>query len=211
MERRVIKFNLVGAICVLILIISIIIGIIVFAVKGHNKNDGTNDNNQIIEQDKNIDENKEYKEKVTIKGNEQEIIMKACKGTFGYSMKYDVNSFYVEKDASGRDEFNSLYSNTINVIVFKRNGNYDEKVEQLKLNSTNGNNKNIGDRYNVKEDFINGLRVVIETEDKSEGKTSTYYVRADDGYFVIEANCGYGFEDMVWPIIEKMIGTFKIL
>ena len=33
MERRVIKFNLVGAICVLILIVTAIVGITVFTVK----------------------------------------------------------------------------------------------------------------------------------------------------------------------------------
>ena len=39
MEKRVIKFNLVGAIFVIILIIAIIVGVVMAVVKSKNKND----------------------------------------------------------------------------------------------------------------------------------------------------------------------------
>ena len=70
MERKVIKFNLVGAIGIVILIVAIIIGVIMFMAKGKNRNDNddTNGNNLIQYNDGKIDETKEIKEKITIQG-----------------------------------------------------------------------------------------------------------------------------------------------
>ena len=175
MEKRVIKFNLVGAIFVIILIILTIVGIVIIATKPKNNNDNFDSNNQ-LEQNNDIDENKEIKADVMIQGTKREIIMKTCKGSYGYTMQYDINSFYVEKDVNGVDKFNSLYSDTVNISVLKSSGIYEEEIE-----------KNTNEKIN------------------------TYYIKSYDGYFVVQVNCGLGFEDMLWPVIEKMIETFEIL
>nr|MBP3681469.1 hypothetical protein [Clostridia bacterium] len=217
MERKVIKFNLVGAIGIVILIVAIIIGVIMFMAKGKNRNDNddTNGNNLIQYNDGKIDETKEIKEKITIQGSEQEIVMKTCKGSFGYSMKYDTGSFYVEKHVNGIDEFKSLYTNTVNITVYKKNGDYEKDMEELKAeyeklkNSENG--ENFVDELEIKEKSINGAKVIVKHEKLSDKRLDTYYIKNDDGYFVVEANCGLQFENMVGPIIEKMVESFEVL
>ena len=42
-------------------------------------------------------------------------------------------------------------------------------------------------------------------------KIYTYYIKSYDGYFVVQVNCGLKFENMMWPIIEKMVESFEIL
>lgn len=212
MEKRVIKFNLVGAIFVIILIILAIVGIVIIATKPKNNNDNFDSNNQ-LEQNNDIDENKEIKADVMIQGTKREIVMKTCKGSYGYTMQYDINSFYVEKDVNGVDKFNSLYSDTVNISVLKSSGIYEEEIEKLRLNSNTmiTNNINITDGYEIEEKVINGLKVNIKKEKNTNEKINTYYIKSYDGYFVVQVNCGLGFEDMLWPVIEKMIETFEIL
>lgn len=212
MEKRVIKFNLVGAIFVIILIILTIVGIVIIATKPKNNNDNFDSNNQ-LEQNNDIDENKEIKADVMIQGTKREIVMKTCKGSYGYTMQYDINSFYVEKDVNGVDKFNSLYSDTVNISVLKSSGIYEEEIEKLRLNSNTmiTNNINITDGYEIEEKVINGLKVNIKKEKNTNEKINTYYIKSYDGYFVVQVNCGLGFEDMLWPVIEKMIETFEIL
>lgn len=212
MEKRVIKFNLVGAIFVIILIILTIVGIVIIATKQKNNNDNFDSNNQ-LEQNNDIDENKEIKADVMIQGTKREIIMKTCKGSYGYTMQYDINSFYVEKDVNGVDKFNSLYSDTVNISVLKSSGIYEEEIEKLRLNSNTmiTNNINITYGYEIEEKVINGLKVNIKIEKNTNEKINTYYIKSYDGYFVVQVNCGLGFEDMLWPVIEKMIETFEIL
>lgn len=212
MEKRVIKFNLVGAIFVIILIILTIVGIVIIATKPKNNNDNFDSNNQ-LEQNNDIDENKEIKADVMIQGTKREIVMKTCKGSYGYTMQYDINSFYVEKDVNGVDKFNSLYSDTVNISVLKSSGIYEEEIEKLRLNSNTmiTNNINITDGYEIEEKVINGLKVNIKKEKNTNEKINTYYIKSYDGYFVVQVNCGLEFEDMLWPVIEKMIETFEIL
>ena len=212
MEKRVIKFNLVGAIFVIILIILTIVGIVIIATKPKNNNDNFDSNNQ-LEQNNDIDENKEIKADVMIQGTKREIIMKTCKGSYGYTMQYDIISFYVEKDVNGVDKFNSLYSDTVNISVLKSSGIYEEEIEKLRLNSNTmiTNNINITYGYEIEEKVINGLKVNIKIEKNTNEKINTYYIKSYDGYFVVQVNCGLGFEDMLWPVIEKMIETFEIL
>lgn len=212
MEKRVIKFNLVGAIFVIILIILTIVGIVIIATKPKNNNDNFDSNNQ-LEQNNDIDENKEIKADVMIQGTKREIIMKTCKGSYGYTMQYDINSFYVEKDVNGVDKFNSSYSDTVNISVLKSSGIYEEEIEKLRLNSNTmiTNNINITDGYEIEEKVINGLKVNIKKEKNTNEKINTYYIKSYDGYFVVQVNCGLEFEDMLWPVIEKMIETFEIL
>lgn len=206
MEKRVIKFNLVGAIFVIILIITIIVGVVMAVAKSKNKNENSNNSNQ-AEQNNEIDENKEIREDVMIQGAKREIIMKTCKSSYGYTMEYDVNSFYVEKDVNGMDEFNSLYSDTVKISVLKSSGNYEDEIEKLKSNSSNINTE----KYEVEEKVVNGLNINIKKENKPDEKIYTYYIKSYDGYFVVQVNCGLEFENMMWPIIEKMVESFEIL
>ncbi len=230
MEGKVIKFNLIGTILTIILIIALIAGVVVFAVKNNNKdnvqnNDNPNsevneniinnssENNINIENDENkstysnnskkrnvIDENKEYNEKIIVDGNEQDITMKICKGTFGYSIKYDANGFFVEKDKDGVDVFNSLYSNTIYMNISLEKGDFDELANDL-LNQ-NG----------ATEIEINGKRAIQHTQAQSNETIVTYYIyNSDEDYFIVSTHCGKGFENINDPIMNVMINSFEII
>ena len=174
--------------------------------KSKNKNENSNNSNQ-AEQNNEIDENKEIREDVMIQGAKREIIMKTCKSSYGYTMEYDVNSFYVEKDVNGMDEFNSLYSDTVKISVLKSSGNYEDEIEKLKSNSSNIDTE----KYEVEEKVVNGLNINIKKKNKPDEKIYTYYIKSYDGYFVVQVNCGLEFENMMWPIIEKMVESFEIL
>ena len=217
MERRVIKFNLVGAIFVLLLIILAIIGIIVGVnnfkkEKNQNDNDGNVENNQSQnEQNQNeqepIDENKEYSELVTIDDEEKEITMKICIGSTGYIMKYDANGFYVDKDVEGKDIYNSLTSDTISINVTKENENFEDRVNDLILDEKRKTNYS---NYEITQTEINGRNAYKETMTSNAETVTFYYIEVDDGAFVIEIHCGNSFVEETMPIIEKMVNSFEI-
>lgn len=217
MQGRVIKFNLMGAIFVLILIIAIIVAAIVYVPKLINSQKEKNEtNNSGVESEntgvsKEIDEEKVYKETVTLNGIEHEIAMKNCKGSFGYSMKYDVERFYVEKDIRGIDYFNSLYSDTIFIHVSEKNAKYEEKVKVLNSNKEANSQEAGVIEYDVTEEDVNGLEAVCETKRRADGVMYTYYIKKDNNsYLVMQIHCGEAFEEMTMPVIEKMMGSLEV-
>jgi len=216
MQGRVIKFNLMGAIFVFILIIAIIVAAIVYVPKIINSQKGKNEtNNSGVETEnagisKEIDEEKEYEETVEINGTKRIITMKNCAGSFGYSMKYDIESFYVEKDIRGMDYFNSLYSDTIFIHVSEENAKYEEKVQALISNKQVAAQEAGVTEYDVIEEKVNGVQAICETKRRVDGVMYTYYIKKDnDNYFIMQIHCGETFEEMVMPVIEKMIGSFE--
>lgn len=218
MERKVIKFSLVGFIMTVILIIAAIVGIIIYfpKIKSMISNkDNKNLKDSTAEQsnsDKEIDEEKQYNETIVINDNTQEIAMKKCKGSFGYSVKYDFNAFYVEKDAEGIDKFNSLYSNTVFVYISEKEENYDENVKKLLNNNINNINDKSVIKYNVSETEINGRYCIKEEKVNSYGESNIYYIKKDDNdYYIIQATSGQNFSNEMLPRINKMIETFEIL
>ena len=215
MERRVIKFNLVGSIFVLLLIIGAIVGIVIgvnYAKKakdGGNKSAGENQeqirqNNQEQEA---IDEETEYPETVVIGDEEKEITMKICKGSMGYMMKYDANDFYIDKDIEGKDIFHSLTSDTIYINVFKESEVFEDRVNDLILDS--GRREGFKD-YEIVQTEINGKNTYKETMITKSENIINYYIEANDGLFVVEVHVGNKFADGVMPVIEKMVGSFQI-
>lgn len=140
MEKRVIKFNLVGAISILILSLIVIIGSIVAIPKLINK---TKDGNSNIKKlgDKTsevIDENQEFKEKVIYKSvegtgeqTEREISMKYFVSKMGYHIKFSPEYFYSTNDSQFFDRFYSLYSNTIGIEIEKKSGSFNDAIRLL--------------------------------------------------------------------------------
>ena len=205
MEGRVIKFNLVGAICILILVISVIVGIITFAIKGI-KNKDNKANQQTA-----IDEEQIYTEKLYINNQEKQVKMKTCKGSFGYTMNYDIEGFYVEKNVDGIDMFKSLYSDSVYVNVIEKMDSYKEKSQLLleyKLKPSNVSDN----EYQVTAIDLNGIPAIMEKQKMLDGISYTYYIKKEDSsYYLIQAHCGFQFEESLMPTMLKMIETFQIL
>lgn len=200
MESRTIKISLVKVVICLILIVTIV----VVAIKLFKKKDiniTQEAENQIITYEQNtVDEEKEYIVDVLINGNNEQITMKTCKGTFGYLMKYDVYQFYVEKNVDNKDEFKSLVSDTIYMSVEKKDESYDELKEKFISQE-----KEIGEEF-----YINGKKAFKLVSELSDKKYFEYYIENDNRYFIIIGNCGLNFQSNVMPIMEKMVESFEI-
>ncbi len=209
MEKRVIKFNLVGAIFVLLLIIGAIVGIVIWvnnSNKEQNKDkDSVTTGNEQIQLES---ENKESTEKVTVNGEEKEITMKVAKSSLGYTMKYDVDSFYFESAVDGKDKFNSLISNTVYIYINKESEEFEDRVNDIILDKNREDN--LVD-YDIIQTEINGIMAYKETMKDQKETVINYFIKADDGCFVIEAHCGDKYTDMLISIVETMVESFKIV
>lgn len=214
---RVIKFNLMGAIFILIIIIAIIVGLIKYVPKlFNNKNNDneiskTNKENISEEHSEEQEENK-YKEIINIDGDNIEIITKRCESDYGYSMKYDVNSFYVEKDKNGMDCFNSLVSDTIYMYIIKKDGSYNKEVEKLNANMEKASKEAGVVEYDIYDKVINGINATCELKKLSDRSIYTYYLKeSSNTYFIVQVQVGKNFERRMMPIIDFMIESFEIL
>ncbi|MBR2786128.1 MAG: hypothetical protein IKD76_01275 [Clostridia bacterium] len=235
MEKRVIKFSLVGVICVLIAI-AVGIGALVYGLsgtKGEKVGEKIIDKTAIEEQNTSKDEVAEktststkkdntekkknsvkkevteYTDTVVVNGEEQEVEFKVYKSNLGYQMAYDVSSFYVQY--SDIDEYKSLLTDTIYVNISKKKGDFDALAEEL-VNATNTRvQRNSG--YTLSQNSINGKRAFKEMETDASGVTRVnYYIYSGNGeeYFVVNAVCGKEVKDYTLAVVDKMVETFKV-
>lgn len=132
MEKKVIKFNLIGAIAILVLVVAVIVGLIIGIPKII---EGAKERSSQSQQQKRlaeIDENKEYYEKVVLEtGEERECRMKYLKSTFGYAMKFDADLFFAEKNVLDKDNYYSLYSNLVGIMVEKKEGEFSKLAGEM--------------------------------------------------------------------------------
>lgn len=210
---RVIKFNLMGAICILILIIAIIIGIIKYVPKLFNDREiNKTDKENISGEHSEEQEEKKYKETININGDNIEIVTQNYKSAYGYSMKYDVNSFYVETDKNEMDCFNSLVSDTIYINVIKKDDAYNEKVERLNKNIDKVSKEAGIVEYFVFNKVINGINATCEVKKLADRSIYTYYLKeSSNTYFIVQARLDKNFEERMLPIIDFMLESFEIL
>ena len=133
MERRVIKINLVGLICTVILIISAIVGIIVFAVT-RNKNDNSNNNNnnntnnsnqtQAPQEEPAKIENNEQKMQIMVNGEKQELSVKTYISELNYRMDYAKDLIYVDSKTNNSQVIYPIISDgdAIGTVILLSNG-----------------------------------------------------------------------------------------
>lgn len=189
MEKKVIKFNLVGTICVFIIAIALIVGVIVGIPKIINKSkDDEKKAIQSTEEAEEIDENKEYIEKIaTQSGEEEEHKFKICKSDLGYSMKYDYELFFNEKNVAESDRYISLYSNTVGITVEKRKGQFailpqflNKSLEELEKEIQEANNS-IADlsQSAIPQTTEEGTPELIEAEEMENGVVTKTIVSSE--------------------------------
>ena len=232
MEKKVIKFNLVGAICIFLLVVALIIGLIVGipkiieSARGDKEiSNGNSNNKQISGKDDNkIDENKEYTETVKLQsGEERKVKMKVANSDKGYTMKYDYEKFHFDNQRSDLDTFISLYSSTIKLEVIRENIEFEKVQEKIERERQQEREKQRQlERENreaipaiIEDDVIryeiNGtqaIKKIYRTEARYE---NAYYIRINEKEcFVIRMDCGKDFENEIVPIMEHMIESFKI-
>lgn len=221
-EGKVIKFNLMGAIGVLILIIAVIVGLIKGIPKLKNKNNEQGEvNNSSEEQegtkDSQEDKEKELKRTIIVNGDEQEIVLKEFVSTLGYTMYYDTEKFYIEyKEDTPVDRYESLYSDSIIFLVSKREMDYEANVEALNRRiqeSDNINNNSSEMGYYIEETSVGNSRAIEEITIDPAQYVMTYIVENkndEKNCYYIEIRFNRQFEESVLPVIREMLKTFVV-
>lgn len=221
-EGKVIKFNLMGAIGVLILIIAVIVGLVIGIPKlKNNDNEQGEVNNSSGEQketkESEEDKEKEIKRNIIVNGDEQEIDLKEFTSSLGYTMYYDIEKFYIEnKEDTPVDRYESLYSNSIIFLVSKRAMNYEDNVEALNARmqgSSNLNDTSSEVSYNIEETKIGNSRAIEEITIDPAQYIMTYIVEDkndEKNCFYIEIRFNRQFEETILPVVREMLKTFEV-
>ena len=209
MERRVIKFNLMGAIFVLLLIIAAIVGIIVFAINASNGKIRDKKIKEDIQEQQEAQKNDqmEVREKIIVGNEQKEITMRTHISKLKYRMNYDVDSFYIIDDDSSIDRYSSQYTDAIYLNVTKSTDPFVNKVNELITIS--GKNKTEDPSYKLSELNINGKLCYVERAPKDKEIFINYYIEANEGFYIIETHCGEELQEVTLATIEKMIMSFE--
>lgn len=210
MERRVIKINLVGAICVLILIIAAIVGIIVFAVS-RNKGGNTKKDENHQEEIQQINENKEAdnKEQIEIEGQAQEIAMKNYESSLRYKINYATDNFYIDENLKDKDVFKSLESDTVYIEIEKIEDGFVDKSRELITSEANKRKED--STYRMETVDLNGRLCYIESYLKDEDVCMNYFIEKEQSYYHARVHIGKEFINTNQPIIEKMMSSFRTI
>lgn len=215
MERRVIKFNLMGAIGVLLLIIATIVGITVFAInKKNGSNKESNPKNQQQQQQQipeNTDAYKEIdmKESVDIGGEKVELIIKPFESELNYKMNLASEKFYFDKNEDGKDIFKSQESDSILMEISKVDQGFNDKKESLINGQTE--RRGINESYRMNAIDINGKLVYIDQEKIDGVFYFNYYINKDDMYYIVNVHCDDSFTNNLVPVIDAMLNSFEIM
>lgn len=207
MEGKVIKFNLVGAICVIIFIVLAIVGIVVFAINGNDIRKNNIDDDKHTEVRNSEQEVLEYEKTIMINGQEQKFNFKTYKSKLGYKIDYDIDSFYI--DYTGKDEFKSLYTNDIFMNISKVNEDFSKKTESLIKESSNKMKEN--SNYSINQINLHGKLCIREENIDGNNTLVNYYIEDSKGYFVIEFVCGKELKDSMIQIVDEMVKTFEFM
>lgn len=210
MGGKVIKINLVGAIFTIILIIAAIVGLITIINKPKDKKEETNNQKEeVVNQDKENYTELDIIDTIKIDGEKKEILMRKYESKHGYSINYDVNSFYIDDRYEQYDYFKSLVSDTVEMKIIRVDNSFNEL--KTSLNANIEQMKQANKTYELKETKIGENQVIEEQMLKDEIVSKTYFVQTKKGYFEIKTTCGEKFEKETYLIIEKMIESLEVM
>lgn len=212
MGGKVIKINLFGIICTMILIIASIVGIVIFATRdkdGSKSSNKKDDKQNVVQDDKNDYKELNKKEFVTINGATKEITMKTYEKRGEYKIDYDIDNFYINEHAPDGGIF--IESQVSESIIMKicRKDNFKSKSNDLIVNEAN--NKKTDKTYALNTRDFKGHLCYIESKETDADVTKTYYMENGDEYYQIDVKCGKSYTNNIMPIIEKMIDSFSIM
>lgn len=214
MERRVIKINLVGLICTVILIISAIVGIIAFAISHGNDGSGKGNSDkgketldEVQQSNENIENN--IKEVVTIGNETREISLKRFDSKLNYNMNYANEIFYIDKNSNEKDLLKSLESDTVYIEIERFEDGFVKKSSELISNEVK--KMKADDSYRMDTKDLNGRLCYIEQYKKDEDLYMDYFIENGKSYYHAKIHIGKAFIDMDKPIIEKMMLSFTTI
>ena len=215
MERRVIKFNLMGAIGILLLIIAAIVGITIFATNKNNtgskeKKDENEPQQQQIQENQDSYKEADMKETVNIDGQDTEIIVEPFESELKYKMNLPSEKFYFEGNSEEKDIFKSLESDSILMEIYKTEGGFSERAEELRAGQAERIKNNETYRMNalaLKEDSL----YYVEHEKRDNKLYYSYYVEGENCYYTIDVQFEEQFSEQIIPVVLNMIKSFEIM
>lgn len=213
MERRVIKFNLVGAICILILIIAGIVGIVMLTIN-LSKNIGKKpDSTSAQQQPERVEEpnqSNEIKDKIVVNGEEKEITLKKYVNEDNmFEMLYETSRFYVETTTNDKVVFKSAESDTISLEIQKFDQGFKDKSQEIIVNEAKKMREN--ETYSLEAKDLNGRLCYVEEETKDEDLYITYTIEKEERYYIVNVKIGKDFIESNKQIIQRMMRTFRIM
>jgi hypothetical protein len=213
MERRVIKFNLVGAICILILIIAGIVGIVMLTIN-LSKNIGKKpDSTSAQQQPECVEEpnqSNEIKDKIVVNGEEKEITLKKYVNEDNmFEMLYETSRFYVETTTNDKVVFKSAESDTISLEIQKFDQGFKDKSQEIIVNEAKKMREN--ETYSLEAKDLNGRLCYVEEETKDEDLYITYTIEKEERYYIVNVKIGKDFIESNKQIIQRMMRTFRIM
>lgn len=213
MERRVIKFNLVGAICILILIIAGIVGIVMLTIN-LSKNIGKKpDSTSAQQQPERVEEpnqSNEIKDKIVVNGEEKEITLKKYVNEDNmFEMLYETSRFYVETTTNDKVVFKSAESDTISLEIQKFDQGFKDKSQEIIVNEAKKMREN--ETYSLEAKDLNGRLCYVEEETKDEDLYITYTIEKEERYYIVNVKIGKDFVESNKQIIQRMMRTFRIM
>lgn len=206
MKGKVIKFNLVGGILVLILIIALIIGLIVGIpklFKNKDENDNKDENNN-VEVGKSYESNDGYEfENKLI--NETDNSFRKGKEVFenvNFNMYYNPEKFTLERNTDSVSIITYNKNKSTAIMIEVRMGNYEEDMDKL---------TEIGQRE-ISELIIDNTSVLKEIVNVNNKIQYKYYIPKDDEkYLIAILECDLEQKEKILSEMEKMIESIDIL
>lgn len=204
MKGKVIKFNLVGGILVLILIIALIIGLIIGIPKLF-KNKDENDNNS---NNAEVEESNELNNSFEFENNSiDETANSFAKGkevfeNVNFNMYYNPKKFTPERNTENVSIITYNNNKSTAIMIEARMGDYEEYVSRLREI----------EKIEMSELIIDNTSVLKEIVNVNNRIQHKYYIPKDDEkYLIVILECDLEQEEKILPEMEKMIESIDIL
>lgn len=215
MERRVIKFSLVGAIFVVILIIASIVAIVWAAISftsgGSDK--GKNNQNQQQEQEPPRPPEppaEEVKDNIVVNGETQEVVINKHESEeLSYSLSYVPEFFEVKKESKTKEIIKSKETEDVTIEIEKFADGFVDKSRELI--TTEATKRKEDASYSMDTIDLNGRLCYIEKRIKDEDVYMEYTIEYEKSYYHINIHIGKDYVEKYQPVIEKMLKGFRVM
>ena len=217
MERRVVKFSLVGAIFFVILVIACIVAIVWAAISlssgGGNKE---NDNKQKQEQEQEPPRppepaEQEVKDTITdANGEKQEVVINTHESDkLTYSLSYVPEFLEVKKESDTKETIKSTETEEVTIEIEKFADGFIDKSRELI--TTEATKRKEDSSYSMDAIDLNGRLCYIEKRIKDEDVYMEYTIEYEKSYYHINVHIGKDYVQKYQSVIEKMLRGFRVM
>ena len=204
MERRVIKFNLVG---------TIIVGSIIAVIRTINLLDlgkKNNENNTSQEQTSEQPAEPEVKDKIKINGEIQEIVINTHRSEkLLYTLSYVPEFFEIERVSNQKEIIKLKETEDVTIEIERFAEGFINKSEELI--TSEAKKKREDSSYSMNTVNLNGRLCYIEKRIKDEDLYMEYTIEYEQSYYVVNIHIAKNYINEYQQIVEKMLNEFRVI